>query len=241
MPFFQFGSQAIHYEITRSDRRKTVTISINQHGVKVVAPSNTEDQAIQQILHHKGIWIRTQLLHFEEMQQHSLQRKFVSGEKLPYLGRQYRLKVCKTTGTQEPKLSFYQGQFRARLPQDIAEHQHRDIIMPLYIDWVKHRGSALAKERINRFTIKFSHQPKAIVVKDQDQRWGSCTPAGTILLNWRIFLAPASIVDYVLVHELVHLQHMNHSKDYWDTVRMLLSDYEEKKEWLRLYGNTLYI
>ncbi|MFS0558214.1 M48 family metallopeptidase [Brevibacillus sp. 179-C9.3 HS] len=241
MPSFQFGSKTIHYEITRSDRRKTVSISVNQHGVEVIAPSHAEEQAIQQLLHRKGVWIRTQLLHFEEMQHHSLQRKFVSGEKLPYLGRQYRLKVEKTTDIQEPKLSFYHGQFRVQLPHDICEYQHRDVIMPVYIDWVKHRGCVFAKDRINRFTIKFSHQPKEIVIKDQDQRWGSCTPVGNILLNWRIFLAPASIVDYVLVHELVHLQHMNHSKDYWDTVRMLLSDYEEKKEWLRLYGNTLYI
>lgn len=241
MPFFQFGSRTIQYEITRSERRKTVSISVNQQGVKVIAPSTAEDQTIEQLLQRKGAWIRTQLLHFEEMKQDSLQRKFVSGEKLPYLGRQYRLKVFKTAEAEAPKLSFYQGQFRAELPLEVTEQQYRDMIMPLYIDWIKHRGCALAKDRIKKFTIKFSRQPNAIIIKDQDQRWGSCTPAGHILLNWRIFLAPASIVDYVLVHELVHMQHMNHSKDYWDTVRMLLSDYEEKKEWLRIHGKTLYI
>ncbi|BFH15659.1 M48 family metallopeptidase [Paenibacillus melissococcoides] len=94
---------------------------------------------------------------------------------------------------------------------------------------------------MKKFTIKFTHQPKAIIIRDQEQRWGSCTPAGNIILNWRIFLAPASVVDYVLVHELAHLKYMNHSKEYWDTVRMLLSEYEEKKEWLRLNGTLLNV
>ncbi|WP_259392149.1 M48 family metallopeptidase [Paenibacillus thiaminolyticus] len=241
MHVFQFGSVTIPYELTRSSRRKTVSISVNQQGVKVIAPETAEHQVIEEILYRKGAWIRTQLLNFEEMKQTSLQRRFVSGEKLPYLGRQYRLKLFKKADVEVPKLSFYQGQFRAELHPDVAESQHRDLILPLYIDWVKHRGLVFAKDRMKKFTIKYTHEPKAIIIRDQEQRWGSCTPSGNILLNWRIFLAPASVVDYVLVHELAHLRYMNHSKEYWDTVRMLLSEYEEKKEWLRLNGTLLNV
>jgi predicted metal-dependent hydrolase len=94
---------------------------------------------------------------------------------------------------------------------------------------------------MTRFTIKLQQTPKKIIIKDQEQRWGSCTPSGNILLNWRIFLAPTSIIDYVLAHELVHLKHMNHSKEYWETLRMLLPDYEQRKEWLRINGRTLNV
>lgn len=241
MPLFQFGSKTIEYELTRSNRRKTVSISVNQQGVQVVAPNTAEKHAIENILQRKGTWIRTQLLNFEEMKQNCLQRKFISGEKLPYLGRQYRLKVMTTNESLEPEISFYQGQFRAYIHESIPEHQYRELLMPLYVEWVKHRGMIFTKDRITKFTDKLQQYPNNIVIKDQEQRWGSCTPARNILLNWRIFLAPASIVDYVLVHELTHLIYMNHSNEYWDTVRMLLPDYEQKKEWLRVNGSTLNI
>ncbi|GAK41830.1 SprT family zinc-dependent metalloprotease [Paenibacillus urinalis] len=241
MPLFQYGTQTIEYKLKRSDRRKTVSISVNQEGVQVVAPNTAEEHVIENILHRKGTWLRTQLLNFEEMKQSSLQRRFVSGEKLPYLGRQYRLKVIRTNDFTAPEINFYQGQFRAYIHTDIPEHQYREILMPLYVEWVKHRGMIFTKDRVSKFTDKFQQYPNKIIIKDQEQRWGSCTTAGNMLLNWRIFLAPASIVDYVLVHELVHLKYMNHSKEYWETVRMLLPDYEQKKDWLRVNGSTLNI
>lgn len=241
MHYIQFGSQTIEYELSRSSRRKSVSIAVDQHGVKVVAPAKTEHYIIQDIVHKKGPWIRSQLANFEEMDQSYLTRKFVSGEKLPYLGRQYRLKVIKTSDSLATSFRFNKGQFVAELHEEISECQHRDLLFPMYTDWVIQKGRKFSRERMKRFKVKFPYHPKAIKVKDQEQRWGSCTPAGNILLNWRIFLAPASVVDYVLAHEVAHLKHMNHSKEYWETLHMLLPDYETKKEWLRVNGKTLYI
>ena len=72
-------------------------------------------------------------------------------------------------------------------------------------------------------------------------RWGSCTPDGNIYLNWQILMAPMSIVDYVLVHELAHLKYLDHSPEYWRFVRSILPDYEQRKEWLRINGPTLLL
>jgi predicted metal-dependent hydrolase len=174
------------------------------------------------------------------MQTSIQERSFLSGEKLPYLGRQYRLKVIKTD-TYEPCFRFYQGRFLAEIPTGISEEEHRDILYPLYVNWVKQRANEFAHDRLKRFTLKLQQAPKQVIIKEQEQRWGSCTPAGNVLLNWRIFLAPTSIIDYVLAHELVHLKHMNHSKDYWDSLKMLLPDYEQRKEWLRINGGTLNV
>lgn len=237
----QFGSQTIEYILTRSNRRKTISIAVDQHGVKVVAPITTEHTLIEDILYKKGPWIRQQLNSYEEMNQDYLKRRFVSGEKLPYLGRQYRLKVNKESHLLTPTFRFQNGQFVAELHKDASEYEHRELLLPMYTEWIIQKGTKFSKERMKRFTIKFPYHPNAIKVKEQEQRWGSCTPTGNILLNWRIFLAPASIVDYVLAHELAHLKHMDHSKEYWETLSMLLPDYEAKKEWLRINGKTLYI
>lgn len=237
---FQFGNQTIPYTLSTSHLRKTLSISVDQHGVSVISPSDIDLEKIESTLHKKAPWIIKQLSDFNEMQISSQERSFLSGEKLPYLGRQYRLKVLQT-GINEPTLRFYQGRFLAELPKETSEDIHRDMIYPLYVYWIKERALKFTDDRIKRFTIKLNQEPNNIIIKEQEQRWGSCTPTGNILLNWRIFLAPTSIIDYVLAHELAHLKHMNHSKEYWDTLRMLLPDYEQRKERLRINGGTLNI
>ncbi|WP_316570677.1 SprT family zinc-dependent metalloprotease [Neobacillus sp. YIM B06451] len=240
MLFIRFGNQEIPYTLTRSNRRKTLGISVGQYGVSVVSPPNVPFDKIESTLYKKAGWIVRQLTDLDEMKTAVQVRRFVSGEKLPYLGRNYRLKVIKAD-TYTSSFRFYQGQFLAELPKEISVQNHREVLLPLYINWIKERALLYTRERIKRFTIKLQAEPIGITIKDQEQRWGSCTPAGNILLNWRIFLAPASAIDYVLAHELVHLKIMNHSKEYWETLRMLLPDYEKRKEWLRMNGGTLDI
>lgn len=236
----QFGNTKIPYTLSRSNRRKTMSIAIDQHGVSVISPSDVDIEKIESTLHKKATWIIKQLNDFNEMNIKFHERLFLSGEKFPYLGRQYRLKVQKTT-CEKPSFRFYQSRFFAEIPNYITDDNYREILYPLYVDWIKERANTFAHERIKRFTQKLQEEPKKIIIKEQEKRWGSCTPSGNILLNWRTFLAPASIVDYVLAHELVHLKYMDHSKEYWDTLRMLLPDYEKRKEWLRINGGTLNI
>lgn len=240
MHSIQFGKQTIPYTLKTSHRRKTLSISVDQQGVTVISPSHVEIEKVEMILHKKAVWIIKQLSDFKEMQNNFKERSFLSGEKLPYLGRQYRLKVIKTD-IHEPNFRFYQGRFLAELPKEMKEDKHREILYPLYVNWIKQRAIRFSYDRLKRFTIKLQQEPKNVIVKEQEQRWGSCTPSGNILLNWRIFLAPTSIIDYVLAHELVHLKHMNHSKEYWETLRMLLPDYEQRKEWLKINGGTLNV
>lgn len=223
MHSIQFGNKTIPYTLTRSERRKTLSISVDQQGLSVISPSDTEFEKIESILHQKAFWILKQLSDFEEMKRNVWELAFFSGEKLPYLGRQYRLKVIKSEKN-EPNFRFYQGRFLAELPITCMEEDHREYLYPLYVNWIKQRALEFSQDRIKRFTLKLQQEPKKLLIKDQEQRWGSCTPAGNILLNWRIFLAPTSIIDFVLVHELVHLKHMDHSKEYWENLRILLPD-----------------
>jgi predicted metal-dependent hydrolase len=236
----QFGSKTIPYTLKTSHRRKTLSISVDQTGVSVISPSEIAIEKIEYTLHKKASWIIKQINDFSEMQTTISKRAFLSGEKLPYLGRYYRLKVMKTD-TQIPSFRFYQGQFVAEISKDIPDEENRNVLFPLYVDWVNQKAYGFVHDRLPRFTLKLQLEPQKVVIKEQEQRWGSCTPAGNILLNWRIFLAPTSIVDYVLAHELVHLIHLNHSREYWDTLRMLLPDYEQRKEWLRINGGTLNV
>jgi predicted metal-dependent hydrolase len=100
-----------------------------------------------------------------------------------------------------------------------------------------------AAERVGERIIYYAHQmgvsPRAVRIKDQKKRWGSCTSGGNLYINWRCILAPAPILDYIVVHELCHLLVMNHSAHFWVRVRSILPDFEARRKWLRVNGITL--
>jgi len=79
----------------------------------------------------------------------------------------------------------------------------------------------------------------SITIRDQKTRWGSCSSRGTLSFNYRLIYAPPEILDYVVVHELCHLTHMNHSKDFWNMVASIMPDYRERRKWLKDHGHEL--
>ncbi len=80
-----------------------------------------------------------------------------------------------------------------------------------------------------------------ITIRSQKTRWGSCSSKGTLSFNWRLMLAPPAILDYVVVHELCHLTHMNHSADFWRAVEAVFPDYRNARKWLKEHGNELVL
>ena len=94
--------------------------------------------------------------------------------------------------------------------------------------------------------VKYFHQLTGgdynrITIRDQKTRWGSCSSTGTLSFNYRLMFAPPKILDYVVVHELCHLTHMNHSKEFWNMVALYMPDYKEHRQWLRDHGNELTV
>ena len=82
---------------------------------------------------------------------------------------------------------------------------------------------------------------RSITIREQKTRWGSCSSNGTLSFNVRLMLAPPAVLDYVVVHELCHIKHMNHSKEFWELVGSILPDYKERRKWLKEHGNELYL
>jgi predicted metal-dependent hydrolase len=147
------------------------------------------------------------------------------------------LKVYKDNGVRKPSLRFYQGKFTLEVHNLTAE----DEMSSLFKDWYIEHGKQKLQERVERYCYRMNVSPTKVQWKDQQARWGTCTKSSNIYLNWKLIMAPISIIDYVLVHELAHLRYMDHSKDYWTLVHLTLPDYEERKEWLRINGPKLCI
>ncbi len=226
-----WGDSRLTYAIRRSARRKkTVAVTVDPAGgVLLVAPEQISTSRLDAMVRRKAPWIVKRLRGVESGDPPP-PREFVSGESVMYLGRHYRLKVD-SGGPGEAKL---RGGW-LHVPAPAGEGQ-RDQVRAALVSWLRGHAEVRLPERVEMWRPKVGVEMPQVVISDQQKRWGSCDRSGTIRLNWRIIQAPMRLVDYVVVHELVHLRHRGHGRDYWQALGRIMPDYERRREDLRHRG-----
>ena len=220
-------------DVKRTNRRKTATVKIEQGVVQVVVPQTLSQQAIDDLIAKKSNWIRQKLV-LQQSVPVSKPKEFVSGESFSYLGRNYRLKVL--TGDLQP-VKLKQGYLQVTVPMEQKSDQA--LIRKLLQDWYLDRASEKLEQKTVKYAQQIGVQPSKIRVREYKSRWGSCSVRGEVSYNWRIIISPNPVVDYVVVHELCHLIHHNHSKQYWNQVRSIVPDYQSKRDWLKTNAGLL--
>jgi len=240
MQQIKLGNQLINYEIIRTNRKTMGIIIDNDKNVIVRSPEDTVESKIEEVLKKKTSWILSKLKEMDKIKPAPKKKEFMSGEKLPYLGRRYRLEVLPSE-ISKPEVKLYQGKFIINYPKKLKEdgEQRREEIRYALIEWYREHAKEKINERVEKYKVKLDVEPNNVVVKKQKKRWGSCSSKGNLNFNWRIILAPMSIVDYLVVHELTHLLHDNHSKEFWSTVGSIIPDVKAKREWLKINGRRL--
>lgn len=134
---------------------------------------------------------------------------------------------------------FKNNQFIAYVPKNTSIETRNKELRILTINLVINESMILVKEKVSYYSKTLKVFPKKIQIKDQKSSWGTCSSLGNIYLNYRILLAPSYIVDYVIIHELCHLRHMDHSKEFWNLVKSICPNYLNCKKWLKENGYTL--
>lgn len=230
-----WGETRLAYAIRRSSRRKkTVAVTVDADGgVLLVAPERFPTSRLDALVRRKAPWITQRLRRVQSHDPPPSPREFVSGESVRYLGRHYRLKV-EPDATGDAKLRG--GWLHVPLPHGTERTAH---VRGALVAWFRRRAAERLPERVAAWRAKAGVALPRVVIANQRKRWGSCDRNGTIRLNWRIIQAPMRLVDYVVVHELVHLRHPGHSRDYWQAVGRILPDYERRREDLRQRGPAL--
>lgn len=236
--FIEIQNRNIFYKLVRT-KRKTIGITIDMSGeVKISAPLRMSEKQIVEVVEKKANWIIKKLSEIQAVNKNVVIKQFVDGEKLLYLGKEYELKVIEQNSNkvevilQEDKISVY-------LPQHLQEENKKQLIKEALFKWYRKCFSKIVDERIMKYSLQIQVTPCKVVIKDQKTRWGSCSTRGNINLNWRLVMAPISIIDYVIVHELCHMKVMNHSKEFWRQVEFIMPDYKERREWLKENGYML--
>ena len=222
-------------QVIRTDRRKTATVKVVEGQVSVVVPQRTSKAKVDELIAKKTRWIREKLL--LQREHHPPKRKeYVSGECFTYLGRNYRLKID-SSSTKSVKLK--NGQLVIEVPPSV---QKRDQYVHTALEeWYREHALEKFREKVERYAKQVGVNPSSVGIKTFSGRWGSCNSKGHLEFNWKIILAPNRIVAYVVVHELCHLHHHDHSPEFWKCVERMFPDYSECKDWLKVNGRTLQV
>ena len=212
--------------VIRSTRKKTMHIVIERDGtVSVQVPEKLEDERILEILHTKEYEIHKKLLYWKELNKEQIERQYVSGQSFMYLGKNYNLHIVEN---QKRNLVFKDSKF---LLSDKAINP-RDAFVQFY----KKQAKLKIAERISIYQKAVRKLPGKVEIRELPTRWASCTPDGNIYFNWRCVMAPMAVFDYLIIHELVHLEHPNHSRAFWDKVSAVCPNYLEYETWLKRNG-----
>lgn len=234
MGHINYGKRQIEYSVKYGKRKKTVGINITPTAqVIVLAPKFLSEEKIQQIVKSRSKWIIEKQEYSKKMAQLYPEREFVSGESILFLGRRYRLKILKTQQDDVIKMKFSGRRILITVGEYLSDAQKYEMIKTALIDWYKTKAYEIVQHRIERYSKLLGFEPKKFFIRGQEKRWGSCSKTGILRFNWRIAIAPMSIIDYIVVHELCHLKINNHSADFWKQVSLVVPDYERRRMWLR--------
>ncbi len=213
--------------IERTDRRKTVSIFIERNGsVKVLAPVTASDEKVEAAVQSREYQIFTKLAQWKELNQGKVSREFVNGQSFLYLGKNYRLKL---TENQDVPLKMNGGFF-------LLDKKHTGKADKVFKDFYRDKAEKKIKERMKLIEEKFQLKPTTIKVLELQNRWASWTPKNGLNFHWKCIMAPISVLDYIITHEMVHLKFPNHSTEFWNELDKKMPNYREHENWLKLNG-----
>ena len=220
-------------DIRRVFSLKSISIIIEKNIIVIKAPFILNNKLIEEFIIKKKKWIIKQLEIRSKIQLFE-KKNFIDGENFLYLGKNYKLKILINN-----KNSIYiKG---SHLIVNVKNHKNLSKIQKIIKEWLFEKSFKYFKEKTYSMARNNNLKVKSVEIRAYKARWGSCSINGDILFNWRLIMAPPKIIEYVIVHELMHIKEHNHSPKYWEHVKILYPDIKNAKEWLMYKGQTLNI
>ena len=213
-------------KVTKSAQAKRLTLRIDgksRQAVLSIPPRCTQKQAIKFVTEHQE-WI------IEHLQNLPQVKHFTSGENISFFGQEILIQHAP------------EKRWGARIEQGVlyvsgeSEFTHRRVK-----DFIKKEAQKTFLLRSQKLASKIDCKVHDVVIKDTKSRWGSCSSLNNINYNWRLALAPKEVIDYIIAHEVSHLAHQDHSKEFWSCVKKLCPTYKIGQSWLKQHGKELYM
>ncbi|MEK3968474.1 M48 family metallopeptidase [Paenibacillus sp. FSL H7-0323] len=212
-----YDNQVIEFNVQYGNGKK-ISIHIDPSGrITLKVPKKTSEEMIKSVVERNGKMIVEKLQSLEAARETpKMIRAYEDEGKFLYLGKYYSLHELIETA-------------------ELSEEQLQLKLKKFYFSSCK----KLIGERITRYQTQLRVKPKSIEIVESRTKWGSCSSDKKLTFNYRLAMAPVEVIDYVIIHELCHLLHMNHDRSFWRRVGSLMPDYKEKEEYLARYGRAM--
>lgn len=230
------------YEIRRSQRASRARIVVKPGQVEIVAPYEIPESRLHKFVHAKQSWIAQALRKMSANSPHYndfVPNEFINGALLAYQGSAYPM-VLKPSKLKRIKVEF-NGAYIIHLPESINPQANQDLVKAALIKWLRKTILLQVEQFVLKHATRNQLYPKSITIKTQKSRWGSCGINNDININWLLMMAPADVLEYVVVHELCHIRVKNHSSQFWELVAEHLPDYKNRRKWLKQEGRSLML
>jgi predicted metal-dependent hydrolase len=226
----------VQYTIIRKAGKRGATLTVQpDNKVLVSVPKFYSDSMIQEILRVQAGWIAKKTAAQQIIRKKFPVKRYASGDIYHFLGKECRLNL---QFGERRQIEKKEEELTVSLPENLPT-EGDDSLPEMIQAWYESQAQTILQERVRYYEEKMALKGGALQIKTLRSFWGSCSRDGSLNFNSRIIMAPLEIVDYVVVHELSHLVHRNHSYRFWNLVSTVLPNYGERRRWLTKHGNFL--
>ena len=223
----------VDYVLKQSPRIRGIRLEIhNDSGLMVIVPKRYRSEQVEDILEKKSGWILRHLPDRKPVQIPLFRKEVDHGEKIRYMDKM--IEVVVTKDTPKSTVAYLNGN-RLFIPCGPGTRGRAKILE----DWYRSQAADIFKEKADRFQTEMGLRYSRIVIRGQRKRWASASPLGNLSINWKLLMAPEAVVDYVIMHELAHLKHMDHSKKFWEFLAGFCPDWRKYRKWLVTHEDEL--
>lgn len=231
------GDKTIPYVIVRSRRRvRTMQITVNaEDGVSVAVPVRVGTETVRKFVKQRAGWIvRTKA----EVDARPKPLRLINGERVSFMGERLPLSVIEDD-VSRTSVRLASSGLHVTAPDTLTRSERKSAIRRAVVSWYMRRARKVLIERVDVWRRRLRVKPRRVVVKDQRSRWGSCSAEGTLRFNWRIVMAEPDLVDYLVVHELLHMRIRSHSTRFHAELAKVMPDYREREVRLNEFGREM--
>lgn len=222
-----FSGETISFNLIYK-KRKTISMLIDVYGnVEIQAPKGTPEQTILQFLEGKWEWVLQKKKEMKDRLDGNQEKVYEQGERFLYLGDSFPIQISQDINIVQDHAVFEGDKLHIYVKQ-LEDDKIKQALKRFYYQQCK----ALVEKSIRTYQSNFKTKPRSIRITDSKTNWGTCDSNQQLTFNWKLAMAPLEVIDYVVVHEMCHMVHLNHDRSFWRLVGKIMPDYEEKENWL---------
>ncbi len=226
MPSVAYGTSTIEFEVVRKARMKNTYIQVTAEGVLVKTNKSTSMREINGFVMKKSAWIAK---HSKNLKAKKIEKEMVTGSRLYYMGKSYYVEIKENRGLKYATLAFNHSTFQIEAKKEVSQEELAWVVDMFY----KRKAMEKITPLVEKWSKEMGLTPTHVGYRKAKTRWGSCSSRDRISFNYHLMKLPMSLVEYVVVHELAHIEQKNHSADFWALVGKYLPEYEKRREELR--------